>query len=99
THLHSSPQPDTTRPRGRAGRNGLLIVLVCLAAVSVAVQWRRVEGTAQLRELRDLERQRRALHAREITLKHEIRRATSRGVIVPLGEAKLGLHVPKDMEV
>ncbi|HEU4632249.1 MAG TPA: hypothetical protein VFS08_21035 [Gemmatimonadaceae bacterium] len=81
--------------RGRRVVAGLLVAFVLVASVVI---WRRSQGIAQARELRELERQRRQLEAERARLERDIRLASSRSRLVPVAE-RLGLRMPLDSEI
>jgi hypothetical protein len=76
-------------PRGRAW---VALILVSFVLVAASVIWRRTAGVEQARELRSL-RDRRA------QLESDIRRASSRSVLLPIVERRLDMHVPNDTQV
>lgn len=81
------------------GRVWVALALLGFVLIAAGVIWRRAAGVARLRELRQLEQQRLALEAQRTQLESDIRDATSRGVLAPLVERRLGMHVPSDSQV
>ncbi|MBA3658321.1 MAG: hypothetical protein H0W67_01865 [Gemmatimonadales bacterium] len=80
------------------GRHWLLLWLVVFVAVAMAVVARQTLAFRTARQLRDLRDERSALEARRADLERRIRLASSRQVLVPLAEHRLGLHQPGDSE-
>jgi cell division protein FtsL len=88
--------------KGRVGaRSGrlLAIVLVGFVLVATGVIWRRTQGLAQARVLRDLERRRQALVATKLQLETAIRDASSRSRLEPIAKERLHMQVPADSQV
>ncbi len=83
-------------PRGRAW---VALVLVSFVLVAASVIWRRTAGVEQARELRSLRMQRAQLEARKAQLESDIRRISSRSVLLPIVERRLDMHVPNDSQV
>jgi hypothetical protein len=84
------------RPKGR---HWLMLWLVVFVCVLLAIATRQRSGFAAARRLGELREQRMALEARRAELERQIRVASSRQVLVPLAEQKLGLHQPSDSEL
>lgn len=88
--------------KGRvAARRGRLVALLLVGFVLVAtgVIWRRSQGFARARVLRDLERRRQALVATKVQLDGAIRDASSRGRLEPIVKERLQMQVPADSQV
>jgi cell division protein FtsL len=88
--------------KGRVkGRGGRLVALLLIGFVLVAtgVIWRRSQGFAHARVLRDLERRRQALTATKMQLESAIRDASSRGRLEPIVRERLNMQVPADSQV
>ena len=77
----------------------MALVLVSFVLVAASVIWRRTAGVEQARELRSLRMQRAQLEARKAQLEGDIRRASSRSVLLPIVERRLDMHVPNDTQV
>jgi hypothetical protein len=80
------------------GRHWLMLWLVVFVAVLLAVATRQSAGFRTARHLGDLREERTGLEARRAELERQIRVASSRQVLVPLVERRLGLHEPSDSE-
>ena len=80
------------------GRHWLMAWLVVFVAVLLAIATRQSAGFRTARLLGDLREERTALEARRAELERQIRVASSRQVLVPLAERRLGLHEPSDSE-
>jgi cell division protein FtsL len=88
--------------KGRlAARRGRLVALLLVGFVLVAtgVIWRRSQGFARARVLRDLERRREALLATKVQLEGAIRDASSRSRLEPIVKERLQMQVPADSQV
>jgi cell division protein FtsL len=88
--------------KGRvAARRGRLVALLLVGFVLVAtgVIWRRSQGFARARVLRDLERRRQALVATKVQLESEIRDASSRSRLEPIVRQRLQMQVPADSQI
>ncbi len=83
-------------PRGRAW---VALILVSFVLVAASVIWRRTAGVEQARELQALRSRRAQLEARKAQLESDIRRASSRSVLLPIVERRLDMHVPNDTQV
>lgn len=83
------------------GRGGRLVALLLIGFVLVAtgVIWRRSQGFARARVLRDLERRRQALVATKMQLESAIRDASSRSRLEPIVKERLNMQVPADSQV
>lgn len=83
------------------GRRGRLVALLLFGFVLVAtgVIWRRSQGFARARVLRDLERRRQALVATKMQLENAIRQASSRTRLEPIVKERLNMQVPADSQV
>ena len=80
------------------GRHWLMLWLVVFVCVLLAITARQSAGFRTARRLGELREQRTALEARRAELERQIRSASSRQVLVPLAERRLGLHQPSDSE-
>jgi cell division protein FtsL len=88
--------------KGRvAARRGRLAALLLIGFVLVAtgVIWRRSQGFARARVLRDLERRREALVATKVQLEGAIRDASSRSRLEPIVKERLQMQVPADSQI
>ena len=84
--------------RGRRGRL-VALLLVGFVLVATGVIWRRSQGFARARMLRDLERRRQALVATKMQLESAIRDASSRSRLEPIVKERLNMQVPADSQV
>ena len=73
--------------------------LVAFVIVSAAVIARRSYGHSEGRELTSLQRRKAALESERVRLQQQIRDASSRSVIVPLAERRLGMHLPSESQM
>jgi hypothetical protein len=80
------------------GRHWLMLWLVVFVGVLLAIAARQSAGFRTARRLGELREERAALEARRAELERQIRVASSRQVLVPLAERRLGLHQPSDSE-
>ena len=80
------------------GRHWLMVWLLLVLCVLLAVAARQSAGFNTARRVRELREERLALEARRGELERRIRAASSRQVLVPLAERRLGLHQPADSE-
>lgn len=80
------------------GRHWLMLWLVIFVCVLLAIATRQSAGFRTARRLGELREERTALEARRAELERQIRVASSRRVLVPLAERRLGLHEPSDSE-
>jgi hypothetical protein len=80
------------------GRHRLMLWLVVFVCVLLAIAARQSAGFRTARRLGELREERTALEARRAELERQIRIASSRQVLVPLAERRLGLHQPSDSE-
>lgn len=80
------------------GRHWVMLWLVVFLAVAGVVTARTAAGFRTAQALRDAREERAALEARRGDLEREIRRASSREVLVPRAESVLGLHLPSDSD-
>ena len=86
----------------RGVRPGRWIVaggLIAFVIVAAAVITRRSYGHREGLELTQLERRKAALESERIRLEQQIRDASSRSVIVPLAERRLGMHLPNESQM
>lgn len=88
-----------TRRVAIRGRWIVAAVLVGFVLATAAVVTRRSYGDAQARRMSGMEAQLRHLRNERVRLDAEIRDASSRVKLVPIAEAKLGMHVPADTQV
>ena len=77
---------------------GIARVLSGFLLVAVLIVWRRSQGVGSARDMRRMETERRALAAEVVTLNNEVRRATSRRVVMREAERRLGMHVATETE-
>lgn len=80
------------------GRHWVLLWLLIFLGGALAVVARQTAGFHTARRLHDLREERSSLEARRADLERRIRVASSRQVLVPIAERKLGLHEPADSE-
>jgi hypothetical protein len=80
------------------GRHWLMLWLVVFVGVLLAIATRQSAGFRTARHLGELREERTALEARRAELERQIRVASSRQILVPLVERRLGLHQPSDSE-
>jgi hypothetical protein len=80
------------------GRHWLILWLVVFVGVLLAIATRQSAGFRTARHLGELREERTALEARRAELERQIRVASSRQILVPLVERRLGLHQPSDSE-
>lgn len=69
------------------------VLLGTLIVVSAAVIWRRSVGVSTAREIQRLEAERSSLESERNSLENQLRRATSRQIIVEEATRRLGMHV------
>jgi cell division protein FtsL len=72
---------------------------VAFVIVAAAVIARRSYGHSEGRELTSLQRRKAALESERVRLQQQIRDASSRSVIVPLAERRLGMHLPTESQM
>jgi hypothetical protein len=82
--------------RGRWTIAGGLVLFVIVAAAVIA---RRSYGHSEGRELTALQRRKASLESERVRLQQQIRDASSRSVIVPLAERRLGMHLPSESQM
>lgn len=85
--------------RRMKGRHWVALLLASFLAVTLVVIWRQGAALAEARRLQALQKTRAALEVQRATLRGEIQRASSRAVLVPLAERRLGLRLPQDSEI
>jgi cell division protein FtsL len=73
--------------------------LIAFVIVSAAVITRRSYGHREGLELTQLERRKSNLESERVRLEQQIRDASSRSVIVPLAERRLGMHLPDESQM
>jgi prefoldin subunit 5 len=86
----------TRRASARGPLKGRAIVALGLGVFVVTtaiVVWRRSHGVATENAMERLRAEARELHAEQQTLENDLRRATSRRVVVEQAERRLGMHV------
>ena len=66
--------------------------------IAGTVVWRRSQGVATARAMRQMDAERRALRAELVTLTNDLRRARSRRTVVQEAERRLGMHVATEAE-
>jgi cell division protein FtsL len=86
------------RVSARRGRLAALF-LVGFVLTATGVIWRRSQGFARARVLRDLERRREALVTTKVQLEGAIRDASSRTRLEPIVKERLQMQVPADSQV
>lgn len=86
------------KPRVYKGRTLVLIGLLLFVSIALVVVWRRSMGVATAREMRLLERDKRALLSERTTLERALREASSRSRVVAAAEKRLGLHVATEAQ-
>jgi cell division protein FtsL len=84
---------------GVRGRWIVLALLIGFVMTTTAVIARRSYGDEQARKMSVVETRLRQLRNERIRLEAEIRDASSRVQLIPIAEAKLGMHVPADTQV
>ena len=89
--------PRSRLPWGITGW-GIVRALSGFLLVAVLIVWRRSQGVGTARDMRRMEVERRALNAEVVTLNNDVRRATSRRVIMREAERRLGMHVATETE-
>jgi cell division protein FtsL len=80
------------------GRHWVLLWLLIFLGGALIVVARQTVAFRTARQLHDLREERSSLEARRAELERRIRVASSRQVLVPIAERKLGLHEPADSE-
>jgi hypothetical protein len=80
------------------GRHWVLLWLLIFLGGALVVVARQTAAFRTARHLHDLREERSSLEARRADLERRIRVASSRQVLVPLVERRLGLHEPADSE-
>jgi hypothetical protein len=73
--------------------------LIAFVIVSSAVIARRSYGHRKGLELTSLERKKSALESERVRLEQQIRDGSTRSVIVPLAERRLGMHLPTESQM
>ena len=73
--------------------------LATFVIVAAAVIARRSYGHSEGRELTSLQRRKASLESDRVRLQQQIRDASSRSVIVPLAERRLGMHLPTESQM
>ena len=84
---------------GVRGRWIVAAILIGFVVTTAAVIARRSYGDAQARKMSTVEERLRQLRNERVRVEAEIRDASSRVRLIPIAEAKLGMHVPADTQV
>jgi len=84
---------------GVRGRWIVAAILVGFVLTTAAVIARRSYGDEQARQMSVVEARLRQLRNERVRLDADIRDASSRAQLIPIAEAKLGMHVPADTQV
>lgn len=84
------------RPKGR---HWVAVWLVAFLAVTWLVYARQTAAIRDARALAELHARRADLDGHRADLERRIRAASSRAVLVPRAQQKLGLHLPADTEI
>lgn len=82
--------------RGRWTVAGALILFVVVSAAVIA---RRSYGHREGVAVTALQRRKASLESERVRLGQQIRDASSRSVIVPLAERRLGMHLPLESQI
>jgi len=80
------------------GRHWLMLWLAVFVCVLLAIATRQTAGFRTAQRVRELREERMALEARRADLERRIRAGSSRQVLIPIAERRLGLHQPSDSE-
>jgi Flp pilus assembly protein TadB len=91
----------TRRTSARGPLKGRAVVAIGLAVfvvVTAAAVWRRSTGHATERAMNRLHAEQRTLRAEQQTLENDLRRATSRRMVVEEAERRLGMHVATEAQ-
>jgi cell division protein FtsL len=83
----------------KRGRWVVAGVLTAFVVVSAAVIARRSYGHREGVALTALQRQKAALESERVRLGQQIRDGSSRSVIVPIAERRLGMHLPSEAQI
>jgi hypothetical protein len=73
-------------------------LVVLFAALSLVI-WRQSSAVQLERALRDLESQRAVVETERVEALRRIQQLVSRAHVVPLAQARLGMHLPGDGEI
>lgn len=73
--------------------------LIAFVVVSAAVIARRSFGHREGLALTALQRKKASLESERVRLGQQIRDGSSRSVIVPIAERKLGMHLPSESQI
>lgn len=84
--------------RARSGRVLVAMGLGAFIVVTAIVVFRRSEGTRVAREMRSMEGELKDLRSKKITLKTQLRGATSRATVIREAEKRLGMHVATEAQ-
>jgi hypothetical protein len=86
----------------RGLRRGRWVVaggLIAFVVVSAAVIARRSYGHKEGEAVTSLQRKKAALESERVRLGQQIRDGSSRSVIVPIAERRLGMHLPAEGQI
>lgn len=75
------------------GRTKFALGLVVLMSVAAVVIWRRSEGNALAKEVRDMNRELISIDAERRIIERNLREAVGRQHVVSEAERRLGMHV------
>ncbi|HEX5438764.1 MAG TPA: hypothetical protein VFW98_16555 [Gemmatimonadaceae bacterium] len=87
------------RGAGPRGRTVVALALLGFVLIAAGVIWRRAVGVTQVRAIQVLQQRQLRLEAEHASLERDIRDASSRETLVPIAEARLGMHIPSDTQV
>lgn len=83
----------------KAGRWIVAGGLIAFVLVSAAVIARRSYGHREGLALTQLQRRKSSLESERVRLEQQIRDGSSRAVIVPIAERRLGMHLPSESQM
>jgi len=83
----------------KRGRFTVAAVLILFVIVSSAVIARRSYGHREGEAITALQRRKASLESERVRLGQQIRDRSSRSVIVPLAERRLGMHLPSESQI
>ena len=83
----------------KRGRWTVAAALILFVIVSAAVIARRSYGHREGVAVTALQRRKASLESERVRLGQQIRDASSRSVIVPLAERRLGMHLPSESQI
>ncbi|HEX5178004.1 MAG TPA: hypothetical protein VFW04_01630 [Gemmatimonadaceae bacterium] len=81
------------------GRAWVALALFGFVLIAAGVIWRRTAGITRSRDIRVLEQRRVQLESERAQLESDVRDLSSRSVLAPLVERRLGMRVPNDSQV